>query len=146
MSDVIWHKKDLKLEDIRSVFETNMLKALEIVCTEIGDDFLVLEMPVKQAHAQPFGLLHGGASCVLAESAGSIASNLTVDSKKNFTLGLEINATHLRSAKIGDEVIALCRPVRLGRTVQVWDIEISSRNQKTLLCKSRLTTMTKRRV
>ena len=119
-----------------------MLKALSITCVEIGHSHLVLKMPVTSDHAQPHNILHGGANCVLAESAGSIASNMLIDQEKFATVGLEINATHLRSVSIGDTVIAKCTPIKLGRNIQVWDIVITRESDKKQTCKSRLTTMT----
>ena len=94
-------------------------------------------MPVDERSKQPYGLLHGGASCALAETAGSVASHLVVDPNKYICVGLEINANHVRSARQGF-VTATATPLHLGATTHVWDIKIHDDNQK-LICISRLT-------
>lgn len=112
---------------------------LGIRILEIGPDFVRASMPVAAAHLQPHGILHGGASVVLAETVGSYCANLAAE-PGGHCVGVEVNANHLASVVAGDEVTALCRPVRLGRQVQVWTIEIR-RGDGTLTCVSRLTTM-----
>ena len=94
-------------------------------------------MPVNEKTRQPYGILHGGASCVLAETLGSIGGAFCVDMQTQIVVGLEINANHLRPAKDG-YVIGTARPIHLGRTTHVWDIKIT--NEKgDLVCISRLT-------
>ncbi|HPG10804.1 MAG TPA: hotdog fold thioesterase [Chitinophagaceae bacterium] len=110
---------------------------LGIEWTEIGNDFLKARMPVDEKTKQPYGLLHGGASCVLAETIGSVASALVVDHHKFYCVGLEINANHIRSARQGF-VTGTVTPLHLGRTTHVWDIKIHDENEK-LVCVSRLT-------
>ncbi|BDG73932.1 hotdog fold thioesterase [Roseomonas fluvialis] len=105
---------------------------------EVGEDFLRAEMPVDDRHVQPFGILHGGASVVLAETLGSIASTLTLPEGRR-AVGLEVNANHLAAVTKGDVVTATCRPLHLGRTTQVWQTEIRRGDGK-LACVSRLTT------
>lgn len=114
-----------------------MMEHLGIAITQIADDFIEATMPVDHRTHQPEGLLHGGASVVLAESLGSIASGLLVDLKKQGVVGVEINANHIRSVKAG-KVLGRVRPVHVGRTTHVWDIQIYSPENK-LLCISRLT-------
>ena len=111
---------------------------LGIRFTEFGEDYARATMPVDERHIQPFGLLHGGASVVLAETVGSICGTLVLE--EGWTVvGLEVNANHLAPVPIGDSVEALCRPLQLGRSVQVWQIEIR-RGDGRLSCVSRLTT------
>lgn len=104
---------------------------------EMGDNFLKVRMPVDDRTKQPYGLLHGGASCALAETVGSIASHFVIDTSKNICVGLEINANHIRSVRNG-YVTATCSPLHLGAGTHVWDIKIHDDNQK-LVCVSRLT-------
>ena len=104
---------------------------------EIGPDFLKISMPVDHRTKQPYGLLHGGASCALAEAAGSVASHFMIDPEKNICVGLEINANHLRGAR-GGIVIATASPLHIGATTHVWDIKIHDEAHK-LICISRLT-------
>jgi len=104
---------------------------------EIGPDYLKIKMPVDKRTIQPYGLLHGGASCALAETAGSVASHFMIDPSKNICVGLEINANHLRSAKEG-WVTATASPLHIGATTHVWDIKIHDDAHK-LICVSRLT-------
>lgn len=105
---------------------------------EVGPDFIRAEMPVDERHVQPFGILHGGASVVLAETLGSIASTLTLG--EGFAaVGLEVNANHVASVPNGETVSAMCRPLHIGRTTQVWQTEIRRADGR-LACVSRLTT------
>lgn len=110
---------------------------LDLRLTEIGDDYLRGTLPVDERTRQPFGLLHGGANVVLAETLGSVASNLVVDSSKFYAVGQEISANHVRSARSG-RVTGTARPVYLGGRSQVWDIQIHDAAGK-LTCVSRLT-------
>jgi 1,4-dihydroxy-2-naphthoyl-CoA hydrolase len=100
----------------------SMADHLGIVMTEVGDDFLRASMPVDQRTQQPMGLMHGGASATLAETLGSIAGLMTLD-VDHYVLGLELNISHLRAVQ-GGQVTGTARPVKLGRTVQVWEIRI----------------------
>ncbi|HWZ63296.1 MAG TPA: hotdog fold thioesterase [Steroidobacteraceae bacterium] len=109
---------------------------LGIRIVEIGPDFLRATMPVNEHTHQPFGVLHGGASVALAETVGSMASMLCVDSSC-LVLGQDINANHLRKVSSG-LVTATARPFHLGRTSHVWHIEIRDEQQR-LVCVSRLT-------
>jgi len=105
---------------------------------EVGPDFIRAEMPVDERHAQPFGILHGGASVVLAETLGSMASMLTLPEDR-MAVGLEVNANHVASVPKGETVTAICRPLHVGRSTQVWQTEIRRADGK-LACVSRLTT------
>lgn len=133
---MIWHK-EYTLEEINTLFDRYMTKLLGIKATEITDNSLTCTMPITDDVKQPHGILHGGASVVLAESIGSIASNLIIDSDKYAGVGLEINANHLRPGKSGI-VTAKCSPLHIGKTTHVWDIKIYNDKEK-LLCVSRLT-------
>lgn len=133
---MIWHKT-YTLDEINVLFDRYMTKHLGIKVTEILHDGLVAIMPITDNVRQPFGLLHGGASVVLAESLGSVASGLCIDLQRWAAVGMEINANHLRSVKDGS-VKAVCTAIRLGRTTHVWDIKIYDSREK-LICISRHT-------
>lgn len=105
--------------------------------TEIGEDYLRGTLPVDQRTRQPYGRLHGGASCVLAEELGSTAAALCTDPNEVFVVGLEINANHVRAATSGI-VTGTARPLHIGRATQVWEIRIEDERQK-LVCIARLT-------
>ncbi len=133
----IWFNKNICIDDLKDFGKETMANHLEMQWVEIGEDFLKLSMPVNEKTRQPYGVLHGGASCALAETIGSIASALVIDLQKFMCVGLEINANHVRSAKDGI-VTALCTPLHLGKSTHVWDIKITDDNQR-LICISRLT-------
>ena len=133
----IWFKKSIKLADLSPFAEQTMAEHLGIEWTEIGDDYIKIKMPVDERTKQQYGLLHGGASCVLAETAGSVASHLVVDSSKYSCVGLEINANHIRSARQG-YVYGVATPLHLGANTHVWDVKIYDELQK-LICIARLT-------
>jgi uncharacterized protein (TIGR00369 family) len=109
---------------------------LGIVFTEVGADYLRATMPVDERTRQPYGLLHGGASVLLAETLGSSAGMLCVD-EGNIVVGIEINANHLRGVRDG-RVTGTARPLHLGRSTQVWEIRIEDDGGR-LVCVSRLT-------
>lgn len=121
---MIWFKSyNLEdLNDLRGVQKDNINKHLDIQITEIGDDFLKGTMPVDERSKQPFGILHGGASCVLAESLGSIAAWMCVDPDKQRAVGLEIHAHHLRPVSSG-KVTGICKSLHRGRTMHLWQID-----------------------
>lgn len=110
---------------------------LAIEFIEIGDDFLTAKMPVDDRTRQPLGILHGGASCVLAETVGSMAAQLCVNFDTHYCVGLDINTNHIRSIKSG-YVYGTARPYHLGRSTQVWSIEIVDDAQQ-LISVTRLT-------
>lgn len=136
---MIWFYKDLKLEDVQARMGNNMASFLEMEWTEVGPDYLRMRMPVNDKTRQPYGILHGGASCALAETIGSMASFFMIDPEKYQCVGMEINANHLKSAKDG-YVIATCRPIHLGKQSHVWDIRIKNEAEQ-MVCISRLTVM-----
>jgi 1,4-dihydroxy-2-naphthoyl-CoA hydrolase len=133
----IWFNKELSIEDIKPVFKETMGEHIGIEWTEVGEDFIKAKMPVDHRTKQPYGLLHGGASCALAETIGSIASAMVVDHTKFVCVGLEINANHVRSAREGF-VTGVATPLHLGANTHVWDIKIYDELEK-LVCVSRLT-------
>jgi 1,4-dihydroxy-2-naphthoyl-CoA hydrolase len=122
---------------INSMGNESMSSHLGIEITEIGDDFISARMPVDARTQQPYGILHGGASCVLAETLGSVGGAFSVDIATQIVVGLEINANHLRPAKDG-YVTGTARPIHMGKTTQVWDIKITN-EMGDLVCISRLT-------
>ena len=132
----IWHGP-LTLEGINAWGRVNMIDHLDITFTEIGDDYLKATMPVDHRTTQPLGLLHGGASVVLAETLGSTAATLCVDVEKQYCVGIEINANHLRTVRQG-AVTGTARPVHIGRRTQVWQIHIHDDRDR-LVALSRLT-------
>ncbi len=133
----IWYNKSLKLSDLGAIEPGTMAEFLGMEWTELGADYVKIKMPVDQRTKQPYGLLHGGASCALAETIGSVGSQLVLDPNKFICVGLEINANHIRSARSGF-VTGTASPLHLGGTTHVWDIKIYDDAEK-LICISRLT-------
>lgn len=135
----IFFDQEVNKHALNSIGMSTMAGHLGIEFTEIGKDYLVARMPINSKTCQPMGLLHGGASVVLAETIGSVASNAYIsgiDSGK-YCVGLSINANHVRPVTEG-YVYATCRPVHLGRTTHVWNIELRDEKDR-LTCISRLT-------
>jgi len=120
----------------RSAGTVNGLLGIRI--TEIGPDFLRGEMEVDERHIQPFGVIHGGVSAVLAETLGSVASMMACD-PGFMAVGTELNASHLRPLPKGGRAMGLCTPLRIGRSMHVWNIELR-REDGEMFCISRLTT------
>ena len=132
----IW-KKQATVEALNASNPGTLNEALGIQFTEIGADYLRGTLPVDRRTRQPFGLLHGGASVSLAESLGSVAGWLSLPADGGRTMGLEINANHLRAVTDG-VVTGTARPLHLGRSTQVWEIRIEDA-QGRLSCVSRVT-------
>ncbi len=134
---MIW-KQSPDITYLNSLNNDTMGENLGIEFTEAGDDYLTARMPVDRRTVQPYRLLHGGVSVALAETLGSVASTLCIeDLSKKMAVGLEVNANHLRPARKGF-VFGKVTPIRVGRTVHVWHIEISDEQQRAI-CVSRLT-------
>ena len=133
----IWFDKRSPLERFKGFIKGTMDEHIGIEWMEAGDDFLKARMPVDHRTKQAYGLLHGGASCVLAEAIGSVASAMVIDFTKFICVGLEINANHIRSVREG-YVTGIGRPLHLGNSTHVWDIKIYDEKEK-LTCVSRLT-------
>ncbi len=132
----IWFKP-YTLNDIQWMLKDNMCEAIGIEIIELTPDSIKGKMPVDHRTVQPMKILHGGASVALAESLGSIASNLIVDNSKYACVGLDINANHLRPASSGF-VYAEAKPIHIGKKTHVWGIEIKDEKGK-MVCISRLT-------
>jgi len=131
----IW-KQEFTIKDFNDFSQNSIVGYLGIIFTEIGSDFLKGTMPVDKKTIQPYGILHGGASVVLAETLGSAASSMAVDDQ-HYTVGMEVNANHIKSVTKGI-VTGTAKPVHLGNTTQVWDIIIKN-DKGQLTCISRLT-------
>jgi uncharacterized protein (TIGR00369 family) len=125
------------LEQLNANSKNTILELLDIRFEAFTEDSLTASMVVDHRTHQPYGLLHGGASVVLAESVGSSASYLCIDTEKYFCVGIEVNANHLRGLRSG-RVTAVARAVHIGRTTHVWDIRLTSEEGKAS-CISRLT-------
>lgn len=128
---------DLSLDSLNQTGKNTMTDFLDIRFTQIGEDFLEATMPVSDKTKQPLGLLHGGANVVLAETLGSVAATLTVDTNRQHCVGLEINANHLKSVRDG-LVRGVTKPIHLGKKTQVWEIKIYNSHDE-LTCISRIT-------
>lgn len=115
--------KEAILAQLNAIVPNTLLETLKISYTDVGDDFLTAKMPVNPSVHQPQGLLHGGATVALAETVGSTASHLFIDTKKYKVKGLEISANHLKSKSEG-EVFATARPIHKGRTTHLWEIRV----------------------
>lgn len=120
----IWHS-DITLDDINQRNSNTLSDFLGIIYSELGDDYLVATMPVKDRVKQPLGIMHGGASCVLAESVGSNAANYAVNFDTHYCVGLDINTNHIRAAREG-LLTATAKPFHIGRSTQVWSINIEN--------------------
>ncbi len=131
----IW-KRDFTLQSLNQGSENTLVAHLGIRYSNVGEDYLQATMPVGPQTHQPLGMLHGGASVVLAETLGSVAGNLSV-SRDYYCVGLEINANHVRAKRDGF-VTGTTRPLHLGATTQLWQIEIQDERQR-LICTSRIT-------
>ena len=118
----IWNQP-LTLEKVQNSRQHTMVDHLGIVFVEIGDDYMVAKMPVDHRTIQPYGIMHGGASCALAETVASVAANFCVDSKTKYCVGLEINTSHVKTVS-GGFVKGTAKPFHLGRSTQLWQIEI----------------------
>ena len=129
------------LEQLNGFRNKNMGDALGIEFSAIGNDYLEGTMPVDERTTQPFGILHGGASCVLAETLGSVAAWMCIDPKEKFIVGLDINANHIRSETEG-VVVGTAKPLHVGRSTHVWEILIKNTDNK-MVCVSRLTVLVK---
>lgn len=132
----IWIAK-FDLQDLSKRHTGTAIDHLGIEFTDFGEDWLEARMPVDRRTKQPFGILHGGASVLLAETVGSAASNLCIDPETHHAVGLDINANHVRSVREG-YVYAKATPIHLGRSTHVWQITIVDGAQR-LTCVSRIT-------
>lgn len=118
----IWHKS-YDLESLNRRSENTLADFLDIDFIEIGQDFLVAQMPVCAKVKQPVGIVHGGANVVLAETVASTAANMVVNIADYYCVGLEININHIRSKREGI-IFATAKPFHIGKMTQVWHIEL----------------------
>ncbi len=125
------------LEMLNSMNKNTIVEHIGIEYTDMGEDFIAAKMPVDKRTHQPMGLLHGGASVVLAETLGSVAATMCIDIDKQYCVGLEINANHIRGVKEG-YVYGITKPLHIGRKTQIWEIKITNEAGK-LVCVSRIT-------
>ena len=128
---------NVTLESLNRLSQKTMAEAIGIEFTAVGQDFLEAKMPVDSRTRQPFGLLHGGASVALAETMGSVAASCCVDMSRQFCVGLEINANHIRGVREG-YVKGTTKPVHIGKKTQVWETRIVNEKEE-LVCISRIT-------
>lgn len=131
----LWFR-EVKIDDIQKHSQNTLVSHLGITYTKVTEDTLEATMPVDERTIQPARLLHGGASCVLAETLGSVAANLTIDSTEKIAVGQHIEATHLRSATKG-HVRGVAKILYMGRSTQTWRIEIYNEENK-LICDSKI--------
>jgi uncharacterized protein (TIGR00369 family) len=129
-------RRQATVDQLNRLSEGTAMRPLGIVFTEIGEDFVRATMPVDARTRQPYGLLHGGASVLLAETLGSTAGGLCVGEHQG-VVGIEINANHLAGVRDGN-VTGTARPLHVGRSTQVWEIRIEDERGR-LACISRLT-------
>lgn len=125
------------IDKIHTRSSSTMVENLGIKITDIGENFVSGKMPVDERTKQPFGLLHGGASVALAETLGSVGAGMNIDQASQSVVGIEINANHLKAVKRG-WVFGKANAIRIGRKIQVWEIDIKNENDE-FVCKSRLT-------
>jgi 1,4-dihydroxy-2-naphthoyl-CoA hydrolase len=131
----LWFNKSLSVPKEVPLGPGTMAEELGMVWVDIGGDFMKIRMPVDHRTRQTYGILHGGASCALAETIGSIASHHVIDPEKFICLGMEINANHVRSASEGF-VTATCTPLHIGASSHVWDIRIhDDRGRMVCICR-----------
>jgi 1,4-dihydroxy-2-naphthoyl-CoA hydrolase len=129
--------RTVPLDLLNSMSAHTMVQHLGIQFIEVGSDFLVAQMPVDHRTHQPMGMLHGGASVALAETLGSVAAHCVIDREKQYCVGLEINANHLKAVRDGF-VFGTVRPLHVGKSTHVWEIKITNAKQE-LVCVSRIT-------
>lgn len=131
----IW-TKEISAKILNARCKNSMSEHLDIIFTKVGDDFVEATMPLNAKSMQPYGIMHGGASCALAESVASTAANYCV-SDDDICVGISIHANYLKKVK-EDYVLAHAKPCHLGRKTQVWEIKITD-NSKRLISTAILT-------
>ncbi|MBS1681778.1 MAG: hotdog fold thioesterase [Bacteroidetes bacterium] len=130
-------KLQLTPEQLNKMSNGNMLEHLGIQFTSVSEDSIKAKMPVDHRTQQPYGILHGGASVVLAETLGSVAASCCIDNNSQSCVGLEINANHIKSVRSGF-VIGKVSPIHIGKKTHVWEIRITNEANE-LVCISRIT-------
>lgn len=134
---MIWFK-DYTIEYLEGLRNTNMGEHIGFEFLEVGQNFLKARIPVDHRTTQPFGILHGGASCVLSETLGSVAAWMTIDPDSHRAVGLEINCNHIRAVTQG-YVVGECTPLHTGRRTQVWQTDMVEEETGKRTAISRLT-------
>ncbi len=134
----MWAHNTYTVRDLNKLNENRLAETLGIEFTEITQNSLIAIMPVTEITCQQYGVLHGGASAALAETAGSVASWMVIDNEKQMCVGLEINCNHIKAKGFG-KVTAIVTPLHIGKHTHVWDIRINNEIGD-LVCISRLTT------
>ena len=129
--------KELTLQRLNTINENTLAGHIGIEFTEIGSDYLIARMPVDERTVQPYKILHGGASVVLSETLGSQAAAVLLDLDKQYPVGLEINANHIKSISSG-YVYGRVTPIHIGRSTHVWETRITD-EKNSLICISKLT-------
>ena len=132
--------KDEILQQANKVCKGNLMETLQIEFVDAGEDFITARMPVNSRVHQPDGVLHGGATAALAETVGSLAAHIFLDTKKYFVRGIDLSAQHIKSIKTGF-VYAKAKCIHNGRTTQVFDIKVTN-DDKELISLCKLTTIT----
>jgi len=127
----------ITVKQLNEMSRNTMMEHLAIEFTAIGENYVEGKMPVDHRHHQPYGLMHGGASVTLSETLGSVAAHCSIDSSKQLTVGLEINANHIKAVRSG-YVYGKATPVHIGSSTQVWAITICDEKQN-IVSVSRLT-------
>lgn len=136
----IWNE-NVNIDYLNATGKGTLAESIGLEFTEVGENYLEATLPVDERTVQPHGLLHGGASVALAETLGSVAAMLVIrDPEKQAAVGVEINASHMRAVRSG-KVTGRVSPLRIGKNIQVWTINIRD-DQNRLVCHCRLTTMT----
>jgi len=134
---MIWFK-DYTLDYLEGLRNANMGVHIGLEFCKLGPDYIRARMPVDHRTTQPFGILHGGASCVLSETLGSVAGWMVIDPDQYRAVGLEINCNHIRAVTQGN-VIGECRALHLGKRTHVWQTDISEEGTGKRVAVSRLT-------
>jgi uncharacterized protein (TIGR00369 family) len=120
---------------LNSLNKNTLMETLKIEFVDVGADFVIAKMPVNASVHQPYGILHGGATAALAETVGSCASALFVDTKTKIIKGIELSINHLKSKKEGT-VFGIAKPIHKGRTTHLWEIKIVDENDELIsICK-----------
>jgi 1,4-dihydroxy-2-naphthoyl-CoA hydrolase len=142
-AEMIWFKEPT-VSELNKLCENTLVSHMDIKIEEVSDNTLTGSMPANETTQQPFGILHGGANCVLAETLGSIAANMVCDPKTHHAVGLNINTSHVKAVRNG-RVKGVATPVHLGKTTHVWNIktfnesdQLTSETQLTMMIVERL--------
>ena len=127
--------KEKTLLTLNSFNKNTLMETLKIEFVDVGVDFVTAKMPVNSAVHQPYGILHGGATAALAETVGSCASALFVDTETKIIKGIELSINHLKSKKEGT-VFGIAKPIHKGRTTHLWEIKVVDENEQLIyICK-----------